>query len=106
MLKFCVRMVMTLTFAMAAFGLLIVSYAGKSQGQGPYHFFIMQAAFLVAGLIAAAVICRVDYRFFRNPAILWTLGAVMVVIPSTMPETPEWTSEETKPPAFPTTVPT
>lgn len=79
MLKFCVRMVMMLTFAMAAFGLLIVSYAGKSQGQGPYHFFIMQAAFLVVGLIAAAVICRVDYRFFRNPTILWTLGAVMVV---------------------------
>ena len=34
------------------------------------------------------------------------LGAVMVVIPSTMPETPEWMSAETKPPALPITVPT
>ena len=34
------------------------------------------------------------------------LGAVMVVISVTVPETPEWMSAETKPPALPTTVPT
>ena len=34
------------------------------------------------------------------------LGAVMVVMLSTVPDTPEWMSEDTKPPALPTTVPT
>ena len=34
------------------------------------------------------------------------LGAVMVMMPSTVPDTPEWMSEETKPPALPTTEPT
>lgn len=34
------------------------------------------------------------------------LGAVMVVISETVPETPEWMSEDTKPPDFPTMVPT
>lgn len=34
------------------------------------------------------------------------LDPMMVVMPSTLPDTPEWMSEETKPPALPTTVPT
>lgn len=79
MLKFCVRMVTMLAFAMAAFGLLIVSYAGKSQGQGPYHFFVMQGLFFAVGLVAMAVICRVDYHFFRRPAVLWALAGAMVL---------------------------
>ncbi len=79
MLRLTVRMVMTLAFAMAAFGVLIVSYAGKSQGQGPYHFLVMQTTFLIVGLVAALIICRIDYRLFQHKVVLWTLAIGMVV---------------------------
>ncbi len=79
MLRLCVRMVAMLAFAMACFGLLIISYAGKSQSQDPYHFFIMQSAFLVVGVIVAMVICRIDYHYFQKPAVLWGMAILMVL---------------------------
>ena len=40
--------------------------------------------------------------------VVWVdpLDPTMVEISATVPDTPEWMSEDTKPPALPTTVPT
>lgn len=79
MLKLCVRSIFPLALTMAGFGLLILAYAGKAQAAGAYHFFAQQAVFLVVACVAALVLCRIDYRFYRNRAVLWMLVGVMLL---------------------------
>ena len=79
MLRFSIRLVWILSITMSTFGLLVISYAGKAQGLGPYHFLVMQSAFLAAALIAALILSRIDYGFFRKPWVLWTLVAIMLI---------------------------
>ena len=80
MLRFCVRMEMALAFALAIFGILILSYAGKAQaGAEPLRYCVMQAAFLAVSLVAMGGLFRVDYRFFARKEVLWALAVGMVV---------------------------
>ena len=80
MLRFCVRMVALLTLALAALGVLVLSYAGKAQAssQEPFHFLEMQLIFLGGSVLAGAVCYFLDYRLFRRKWVLWALAAVMV----------------------------
>ncbi|MEG1552083.1 MAG: FtsW/RodA/SpoVE family cell cycle protein [Kiritimatiellia bacterium] len=80
MLRFSVRAVFGLAVAMSVFGLLILSYAGKSQGAGAYHFFTQQAGFLVLAIIGALILYACDYHWYRKPAMLWLLAIIMVVL--------------------------
>lgn len=81
MLRVCVRMVAALTLALAAFGVLVISYAGKAQAstQDPFHFLEMQLIFLGGSVVAGAALYFLDYRLFREKWVLWTLAAAMVV---------------------------
>ncbi|HMC30387.1 MAG TPA: FtsW/RodA/SpoVE family cell cycle protein, partial [Candidatus Angelobacter sp.] len=45
--------------------------AGERFGS-PYHFFLRQLGWAVAGLAAMAVAIRVDYRRWKKPAIVFT----------------------------------
>lgn len=78
MLKLALRTIMIVTFALAVFGVMVISYASKSQGLGPYHYCIMQSAFLGLGVLLATGLYFIDYRFYRRPAVMWTLFALMV----------------------------
>jgi len=79
-LRFSVRMTMMLAFAMSCFGLLVVSYASKTLAKTPYQYCIFQSVYLALGLVAVAVLWRVPYRIFRNPALLWPLLATVIVL--------------------------
>lgn len=79
MLRFAERMIMVLTFSLAVLGVLVITYASKSQGQGPYHFCVMQSLFLVVSLVAATIFYFVDYHVYRRPEVMWGLLAVMVI---------------------------
>ncbi len=78
MLKFSMRMIMFLAFSLAAFGIIIISYAGKSQGQDMLHYCMMQGIFFVMSLIVAAVLYHIDYGFYKRKEILWTLALGMI----------------------------
>lgn len=79
MLKFSLRMIMGLSFLLSCVGVLVISYASKSQGQGPFHFFVMQLIFLGIALAVAAVCYSIDYRFYLRREVLWIIGAGIVV---------------------------
>ncbi len=79
MLKFSIRLIAVISFALAAFGAMVISYASKSQGQGPYHYLIMQSVFLLGGLIGAFILYHVDYHFYKKPVVLWMLVIGMVL---------------------------
>ena len=79
MLKLSLRMIMVVTFSLAVFGIMVISYASKSQGLGPYHYCVMQSAFLVAGLLLATLFYFIDYRLYRRRAVLWSLFILMVL---------------------------
>ncbi len=78
MLKFSIRMLWFVAFVLVAFGVMVVSYAGKSQGQETYHFFFMQAAFAVIGLGVALIAYHVPYHFYRKPVVLWGIVGAML----------------------------
>lgn len=73
MLRFAIRLLMFLSFALAIFGVLIISYASKSQGQAVGHYLFMQSVFVVIGLIVGIVAYHWHYRLFRSTAWLWVL---------------------------------
>lgn len=79
MLKLSLRMIMIIAFSLAVFGVMVISYASKSQGQGPYHYCIMQTAFLLAGIALAVGLYFLDYRFYRRPVVMWVLFGGLVL---------------------------
>jgi len=60
---------------LALFGLVMVFSASavmaKSQFGSPYYFMIRQGIFVLAGLIAMALLMRVDYRLYNNPKVVF-----------------------------------
>ncbi len=78
MLKFSMRMIMFLAFSLAAFGIIIISYAGKSQGQDMLHYCVMQGIFFALSLIVATVLYHIDYSFYKRKEILWIIALGMI----------------------------
>ncbi len=78
MLKLSMRMIMLLAFSLATFGILIISYAGKSQGQDMFHYCVMQSIFFALSLIVAIVLYHIDYHFYQRKEILWMIALGMV----------------------------
>jgi cell division protein FtsW len=51
-----------------------------AQNQGAAFFLVKQIAWAVLGITLMLVVMRVDYRQYRQPAVIWTLLAVAVVL--------------------------
>ncbi len=64
--------------ALVAFGLVLVYSASAAQKGGPEPFMKMQAAASVAGIVAAYVISRIDYRIWQRPASVVLIIVVCV----------------------------
>jgi cell division protein FtsW len=47
--------------------------------QQPYYFLVKQLAWAVIGLAALPVVMRIDYRNYRQPAVIWTVLVVVGV---------------------------
>jgi cell division protein FtsW len=51
------------------------------KGESPYLYLFKQLAFALVGLFLMQVVMRVDYRSYRQPAVIWTgLGVVLVAL--------------------------
>jgi cell division protein FtsW len=49
--------------------------------QEPYYFLVKQAVWALIGLCALPIVMRIDYRTYRDPAVIWTLvGIVMLAL--------------------------
>ncbi len=79
MVKFSMRMILLLAFALALFGIIIISHAAKAQPQGVLPHYLMQSIFLGVGLVGAIILYNIDYHFYKKPAVLWTLVGMILL---------------------------
>ena len=57
------------------------SFLAMTKYQSPYYFLFKQLAWAVIGLLALTVTMKIDYRVYRQPAIIWaTLIAVLIAL--------------------------
>ena len=63
---------------LVAFGLVLVYSASATQRGGSFPFMKMQAAATVAGIVAAYVVSRVDYRVWQRPVCVFSIIVVCV----------------------------
>jgi cell division protein FtsW len=52
------------------------AYMAMERFQDPYRFLFRQAAWAAIGLALVPIVMRIDYRQYREPAVIWTLLAV------------------------------
>ncbi len=79
MLKFSMRMITLVAFALALFGIIVISHAAKAQPQGVFPHYVMQSIFLGIGIIGALVLYHIDYKIYRKPIVLWTLVGIILL---------------------------
>ncbi|HET9742393.1 MAG TPA: putative lipid II flippase FtsW [Terriglobales bacterium] len=72
------------TLLLVLVGLVMVFSASavmaKERFGSPYTFLIRQIGWAVAGVLAMVVLMRVDYRRYKNPAVVFTLLGVTMVL--------------------------
>lgn len=78
-MKFWTYTIMLLTVLLALFGVLVIANAGKTQSADVMHHFFMQLFYFGIAIVGAFILYRMDYHFYRKPAVLWTLAIVMVL---------------------------
>ena len=49
------------------------------QHHAPYHYLFKQAAWALLGLVFVPIVMRIDYRNYRQPAVIWTMLGVVAV---------------------------
>lgn len=78
------RTLFVVTLLLVFVGLVMVFSASAVMAQAkfgsPYTFLLRQVAWAAAGLAAMAVIMKIDYRYFRNPAIVFSLLGVTTLL--------------------------
>ena len=78
------RTLFVVTLLLVFVGLVMVFSASAVMAQAkfgsPYTFLLRQVAWAVAGLAAMAVIMKIDYRHFRNPAIVFSLLGITTLL--------------------------
>jgi cell division protein FtsW len=47
--------------------------------QEPYYFLVKQAVWALIGLCALPIVMRIDYRAYRDPAVIWTLVGIVTL---------------------------
>jgi len=45
----------------------------------PYYYLVKQAVWVLIGLCALPIVMRIDYRSYRDPAVIWTLLGVVIL---------------------------
>ena len=75
------KLLFTATLLLVCTGVVMVYSASAVMAmerfQNPYLFLVKQVAWALIGLAALPVVMRVDYRNYRQPAVIWTaLGIV------------------------------
>lgn len=72
------------TLLLVLVGLVMVFSASavmaKERFGSPYTFLIRQIGWAIAGVLAMVVLMRVDYRRYKNPAVVFTLLGVTMVL--------------------------
>jgi cell division protein FtsW len=49
------------------------------QNHAPYYYLFKQAAWALLGLIFVPIVMRIDYRNYRQPAVIWTMLGVVAL---------------------------
>jgi cell division protein FtsW len=75
------KLLFTATLLLVCTGIVMVYSASAVMAmqrfQNPYLFLVKQVAWALIGLAALPIVMRVDYRNYRQPAVIWTaLGIV------------------------------
>jgi cell division protein FtsW len=75
------KLLFTATLLLVCTGIVMVYSASAVMAmqrfQNPYLFLVKQLAWALIGLAALPIVMRVDYRNYRQPAVIWTaLGVV------------------------------
>lgn len=87
------RTIMLLTFGLSMFGLIMV-YSGSFYvasnrvktlfvPNNPFHFFLLQVLWLIAGTIAAYIAYRINYKHYKKlilPGLLTVLALLIIVL--------------------------
>ena len=77
------KLLFTATMLLVCTGIVMVYSASAVMAmerfQQPYLFLVKQAAWAVIGLAVLPVVMRVDYRNYRQPAVIWTGLAIAAV---------------------------
>ena len=72
------------TLLLLGFSLLMVYSASTvlavNEGNSPYRYLMKQAVFIGIGLVGLLIGMRVDYHFYRKPAVIWAALAIAVVL--------------------------
>jgi cell division protein FtsW len=78
------RWLFTVTMLLVFVGLVMVFSASavmaKDKYGSPYAFLLRQLLWAVAGLVAMVVAMRVDYRRYRNPAVVFSLMGLTTLL--------------------------
>src|SRR5687767_11948424 len=77
------KLLFTATLLLVCTGVVMVYSASAVMAmdkfQTPYLFLVKQLAWAVMGLAALPIVMRVDYRNYRQPAVIWTTLAIVGV---------------------------
>jgi cell division protein FtsW len=82
------KLLFTATLLLVCTGIVMVYSASAVMAmerfQNPYLFLVKQVAWALIGLAALPIVMRVDYRNYRQPAVIWTalalVGVALVVV--------------------------
>ncbi len=78
------RTLFVVTLLLLFVGLVMVFSASAVMAQAkfgsPYTFLLRQVAWAAAGLAAMAVIMKIDYRYYRNPGVVFSLLGVTTLM--------------------------
>src|SRR5829696_3885683 len=79
------KLLFTATLLLVCTGIVMVYSASAVMAmerfQTPYLFLVKQLAWALIGLAVLPIVMRVDYRHYRQPAVIWTaLGVVALAL--------------------------
>jgi cell division protein FtsW len=77
------KLLFTATVLLVCTGVVMVYSASAvisvERGQQPYLFLFKQLAWALMGLLMVPVVMRIDYRNYRQPAVIWTVVAIVAI---------------------------
>src|SRR5215218_9489854 len=77
------KLLFTATLLLVCTGVVMVYSASAVMAmdkyQTPYLFLVKQLAWAVMGLAALPIVMRIDYRNYRQPAVIWATLAIVAL---------------------------
>lgn len=75
---------LTVVVTLLAFGAIMVFTASYAQGingfDDPFHFFVLQLAWMAIGLVAMVIAMRIPYTFWERWSVLLMLAALLALV--------------------------